>query len=96
MNARKGFNIVKLMARGGMPQRILCLPFDMLVLSQIDYGFGLLTLSKTQLHRLDFIQNEGMRATLGCTKDTAAAAMRHVLGYCTMQEIHKLAHVKES
>ena len=94
MKARKGLNVVKLMARDGMSQRILCLLFDMLVLSQVDYGFGLLTLSKTQLNRLDVIQNEGMRAILGCTKDTAAAAMRHVLGYCTMQERHKLAQVK--
>ena len=94
MKARKGLNVVKLMARDGMSQRILCLLFDMLVLSQVDYGFGLLTLSKTQLNRLDVIQNEGMRAILGCTKDTAAAAMRHGLGYCTMQERHKLAQVK--
>ena len=43
MKARKGLNVVKLMARDGMSQRILCLLFDMLVLSQVDYGFGLLT-----------------------------------------------------
>ena len=70
----------------------------MLALSQVDYGFGLLTLQKTQLNRLDVFQNEGMRAILGwtkgCTKGTAAAAMRHVLGYCTMQERHKPAQVK--
>ena len=51
----------------------------MLVLSQIDYGLGILTLSATQLRSLDVIQNEGMRAILGCTKDTAAAAMRFCL-----------------
>ena len=77
-----------------MPQRILCLLFDMLVLSQVDYGLGLLTLSKTQLARLDVIQNEGMRAILGCTKDTAAAAMRYVLGLPAMKERHRLAQVK--
>ena len=60
----------------------------------VDYGFGLLTLSKTQLQRLDVIQNEGMRAILGCTKDTAAAAMRYVLGLPAMKERHKLAQVK--
>ena len=92
--ARKGLNAVKLMARDGMPQRILCLLFDMLVLSQVDYGLGLLTLSKTQLARLDVIQNEGMRAILGCTKDTAAAAMRYVLGLPAMKERHRLAQVK--
>ena len=35
-----------------------------------------------------------MRAILGCTKDTAAAAMRYVLGYPTMQERHRLAHMR--
>ena len=63
--------------------------FDMLVLSQVDYGLGLLTLSKTQLARLDVIQNEGMRAILGCTKDTAAAAMRYFLGLPAMKERHR-------
>ena len=94
MKAGKGLKVVKLMAHDGMPQRILCLLFDMLVLSQVDYGFGLWTLSKTQLNRLDVIQNEGMRAILGCAKDTAAAPMRHALGYGIMQERHKLAQVK--
>ena len=40
------------------------------------------------------IQNEGMRAILGCTKDTSAAAMRYVLGLPSMKEIHRLAQVK--
>ena len=61
----------------------------MLVLSQVDYGFGLLTLPKTQLQRIDVIQNEGMKAIL----NTAAAAMRYVLGLPAIKERHKLAHV---
>ena len=77
-----------------MPQRNLALLFDMLVLSQVDYGFGMLTLSNSQLGRLDVIQNEGMRTILGCTRDTSAAAMRYVLGLPTMKERHKLAQVK--
>ena len=93
MKAIKGLNVVKLMARDRMLQRILCLLFDMFVLSQVYYGFGLLTLSKMQLNRLNVIQNEGMRAILGCTKDTSAATMRYVLGYCAMQERYKLAQV---
>ena len=66
----------------------------MLVLSQIDYGLGILTLSATQLRRLDVIQNEGMRAILGCTKVTAAADMRFILGMPAIKECHKLAQVK--
>ncbi len=77
---RKGLNAVKVMANDGMPQRTLLLLFEMLVLSQVNYGLGLLTLSATQARRLDVIQNEGMRAVLGCTRDTSATAMRHVLG----------------
>lgn len=92
--ARRGLNAVKVMARDRMPQRNLVLLFEMLVLSQVDYGFGMLTLSNTQLGRLDVIQNEGMRTILGCTKDTSAAAMRYVLGFPTMKERHKLAQVK--
>ena len=65
----------------------------MLVLSQVDYGFGLLTMSKTQLQRL-VIQNESMRVILGFTKDTAGAAMRYVLGLPAMKERHKLAQIK--
>ncbi len=40
-----------------MPQRILLILFQTLVLSVIDYGLGLLTLSKSELGRLDGIQN---------------------------------------
>ena len=40
------------------------------------------------------IKNEGMRAILGCTKDTSAAAMRYVLGLPSMKERHRLTQVK--
>ena len=49
---------------------------------------------KTEVKRLDAIQNEGMRAILGYTKETSAAAKRYVLGYPAMHERHKLAQVK--
>ena len=47
--ARKGLAAVKKMACASMPQKILVLLYQTLVLSIIDYGFGILTLSKTQL-----------------------------------------------
>ena len=72
-----------------MPQRILLILYQTLVLSVVDYGFGLLTLSKTQLERLEVIQNQGMRTILGCTRDTSCEAMRHLLGLLSMQERHK-------
>ena len=92
--ARKGLTAIKTMVRAKMCQRILAILFQTLVLSVVEYGFGLLTLSKSQLQRLEVIQNEGMRAILGCTRDTSAEAMRHLLGFPTMDERHKLAQVQ--
>ena len=92
--ARKGLNALKVMACLSMPQRILFILFQTLVLSVVDYGFGLLTLSKAQLNRLEVIQNQGMRTILGCTRDTSCEAMRHMLGLWSMPERHKLAQVK--
>ena len=82
------------MAAARMSQKILVILYQTLVLSVINYGFGLLTLSAAQLDRLEVIQNESMRAILGCTKDTSAEAMRYLLGFPTMAERHKIAQVK--
>ena len=58
------------------------------------HGFSLLTLSATQLKRLEVYQIEGMRTILGCTRDTSAEAMRYLLGLPPMPDHHKLAKVK--
>ena len=58
------------------------------------HGFGILTLSETQLKILAVIQNEGMRTILVCTRDTSAEAMRYLLGLPPMPDHHKLAKVK--
>ena len=59
------------------------------------HGFGHLTLSVTQLKRLEVIQIEGMRTILGCTRDTLAEAMRYLLGLPPIPDhYHKLAKVK--
>ena len=92
--ARKGLTAVKTMAAAQMPQKTLLILFKALVLSVIDYGFGLLTLSAAQLQRLEVIQNEGMRCILGCTRDTSSEAMRYILGLPSMPERHKIAQVK--
>ena len=92
--ARKGLNALKLMAIRRMPQRILFILYETLVLSVIDYGFGVLTLSASQLRRLDVVQNEAMRTILGCTRDTSAEAMRYLLDLPCMEERHKIAQVK--
>ena len=94
LKANKVLVALKTMAAARMSQKILAMLFQTLVLSVVEYGFGLLTLSKTQLNRLEVIQNEAMRAILGCTRDTSAEAMRYILGFPTMAERHKLAQVK--
>ena len=43
---------------------------------------------KVQLIRLEVIQNQGMRTTLGCTRDTLCEAMCHVLDILSMPERH--------
>jgi ribonuclease HI len=92
--ARKGLQAMRAVAAKGISQRILLLLYQTLVLSKIEYGFGLMTLADTHLKRLDTIQNEAMRIILGCTKDTSAAAMRHYLDLPTMKERHKMAQVQ--
>merc|ERR1711923_90331 len=59
--ARKGLLAMKAVASRGVSQRILLLLYQTLVLSVIEYGFGLMTLADTHLKRLDTIQNEAMR-----------------------------------
>ena len=49
--ARKGLTALKTMACNRMPQRILAMLYQTLVLSVIDYGLGLLTFLK---HQADF------------------------------------------
>ena len=77
-----------------MPQRVQVILFQTLVNSEIQYGLGFLTLSDTQLNRLEIIQNEGMRTILGCTKDNSTETMRYLLDFPAMRERHRMAQVK--
>ena len=54
--------------------------YQSVILSVIDYGLGLTTLSQSNLLKLDRVQNEAMRVILGTTKDTPIEAMRYLLG----------------
>ena len=91
---RKEFVALKTIAGARMTQIILCIVFQTLILSVINYGFWLMILSEAQLERLKVIQNEAMRAILGCTRDTSAEAMRYLLGVLTMAERLRIAQVK--
>ena len=72
--ARKGINVLKVIACANMHQRVLLILYQTLILSVVNYGFGPLTLSKTQLQRLEVIQNQGMRTILVFTQDTFCEA----------------------
>ena len=92
--ARKGLAALKTMAIARMSQKTLVILYQTLVLSVVEYGLGLLTLSTAQINRLEVIQTQAMRAILGCTKDTSAEAMRYLLGFPTMAERHQMAQMK--
>ena len=79
------------MAINMMPQKVQFILFQSLVLSEVDYGFGLLSLTNAQLKLLETIQNERMCTILGFTRDTSSEAMRHILGLPSMAEGHKIA-----
>lgn len=94
VRAQKGINVVKTLASAGIQQRVLFLLMQLVVLSVIDYGLGILSLSKTQIDRLERVQNAAMRAVLGCTKDTHVVCMRYILDLASIRVRHKVAQVK--
>ena len=72
------------MASKGIEQRHLFLLYQSVILSVIDYGLSLTTLSQSNLLKLDRVQNEGMRVILGTKKDTSIEAMRYLLDLPSM------------
>ena len=65
-----------------------------MILSVIDYGLGLTTLSQSNLLKLDTVQNEAMTVILGTTKDTPIETMRYLLDLPSMETRHKVKQVK--
>ena len=53
-----------------------------------------MTLSQSNLLKLDKVQNEAMRVILGTTKDTPIEVMRYLLGLSSMETRHKVEQVK--
>ena len=79
LRCKKGLSALKAMASKGIEQRHLFLPYKSVILSVIDCGLGLTTLSQSNLLKLDRVQNEAMRVILGTTKDTPIDTMRYLL-----------------
>ena len=72
---------------------VLFLLYQSAILSVIDYGLGLTTLSQSNLLKLDRVQNEAMRVILGTTKDTPTETMRYLLDLPSMETRHKVERI---
>ena len=94
LKCRKGLSVLKAMASKGIEQRHLFQLYQSVVLSIMDYGLGLTTISTTNLQKLDRVQNEAMRTILGTTRDTPTEAMRYILDLPPMHSRQKVAQVK--
>ena len=82
------------MAAAHIDHRMLYILYQQLILSVIDYGLECLTLSKSQLERIDRKQNEAVHIILGCTRDTPLVCMRHILGIPTVFDRSKVLQTK--
>ena len=94
LRCKKGLSALKAMVSKGNEQRHLFLLYQSVILSVIDYGLGLTTLSQSNLLKLDRLQNEAMRFILGITKDTPTEAMRYLLDLPSMETRRKVEQVK--
>ena len=94
LRCKKGLSALKAMASKGIEQRHLFLLYQSVILSVIDYGLGLTTLSQSNLLKLDRVQNEAMRVILGTTKDTPIETMLYLLDLPSMETRHKVEQVK--
>ena len=82
------------MASKGIEQRHLFLLYQSVILSIIDYGLGLTTLSQSNLLKLGRVLNEAMGVILGTTKDTPIETMCYLLDLPSMETRHKVEQIK--
>ena len=94
LRCKKGLSSLKAIASIGIEQRHLFLLYQSVILSVIDYGLDLTTLSQSNLLRLDRVQNEALRAILGTTKDTPIEAIGDLLDLPSIETRHKAEQVK--
>ena len=94
LKCKKGLSVLKAMAAKGIEQCHLFLLYQSVVLNVTDYGLGLTTMARTNLLKLDRVQNEAMRVILGTTKDTHIGTRRFMLDLPPMQTRQKVEQVK--
>ena len=93
LRCKKGLSALKAMASKSVEQRHLFLLYQSVILSVIDCGLGLTTLSQSNLLKLDRVQNEAMRIILG-TNDTPIETMCYLLDLPSMETRRNLELVK--
>ena len=93
LRCKKGLSVLKGMASKSIECHLFLL-YQSVILSVIDYGLGLTTLSQSNLLKLDRVQNKAMRVILGTTKDTPIETMRYLLDLPSMETRHKVEQVK--
>ena len=94
LRCKKRLSAFKAKASKGIKLYHLFLLYQSVILSVIDYGLGLTTLSQSDLLKLDRVLNEAMRVSLETTKDTPIEAMRYLLDLPSMETRHKAEQVK--
>ena len=94
LRCKKGLSTLKVMASKGIERHHLFLLYLSVILSVIDCGLGLTTLSQSNLLKPDRMQNEAMRVILGTTKDTSIEAMRCLLDLPSLEARHKVEQFK--
>ena len=82
------------MAAKSIEQHHQFLLYQSVILSVIDYGLGLATLSQSNLLKLDGVQNETMRVLRETTRDTPIEATHCLLNLPPMETRHKVQQVK--
>ena len=88
---KKGLSALKAMASKGIKQCHLFLLYQSVLLSIIDCGLGLTTLSQSNLLKLERVQNKAMRTT----KDTPIETMHYTYWTCHPRKArHKAEQVK--
>ena len=94
LRCKKGLSALEAMVAKGIKQCHLFLLYQSVIVCVTDYGLGLTTLLQLILLKLDRVQNEAMRVTLGTTKDTPIEAMCYLLDLPPMELRHKVEKVK--
>ena len=89
-----GLSVLKAVAAKGSEQRHLFLLHLSVMLSVIDNRLGLTTMARTNLLKLDRVQNEAMRVILGTTKGTSSETRRFMIDLPPMQTRQKVEQVK--